>query len=333
LFWEKTSVDDDDSGRTQVGDIGRTAAVRPDDAVLNPVRLTVFCTVVDRGGFTRAAEALALTQSTVSGHIQALEQVLGSPLFDRRRRGAQLTEVGQAVYEFAVTTRREVDALRARISDLTGGRSGVVTLGATIMPGTHILPMLLARFHHLYPRGEVRMRLLSPEVIPGEVLRGRLDFGMVGEAQPLPPGVRAEPVWTSEMVLIAWADHRLAGQVHVALEDVAAESFVVAWGRTLGDQTLNQALARAGLAPRRIVMQLGNQDGVRQAVLERVGLGVVARRIVAEELATGALVALPLEGWPVMEQSLLIYRPAHRLTPIAEQLMAFLREESPHLSR
>jgi DNA-binding transcriptional LysR family regulator len=259
--------------------------------------------------------------------------VLGSRLFDRRRRGAQLTEVGQAAYEFAVTMQREVIALRARISDLTGGQAGVVTLGATIMPGTHILPTLLARFHHRYPAGEVLMRLLSPEVIPDEVLQGRLDFGIVGEAQTLAPGLQAEPVWWNELLLVAPAGHPLTNHAHVQLEDAGAEPYVVAWGRTLGDQVLNRALARAGLAPRRIVMQLGNQDGVRQAILERVGLGVLSRRVVLEDLAAGTLVALPLDGFPVVEQSLLIYRRAHQRTPIADQLIGFLRAEAPSISQ
>jgi DNA-binding transcriptional LysR family regulator len=140
-------------------------------------------------------------------------------------------------------------------------------------------------------------------------------------------------VWCNELLLIAWPDHRLAGQARVTLQEVAAEPFVVAWGTTLGDQGLNRALARAGLAPRRIVLQLGNQDGVRQAVLQRTGLGVVARRVVAEDLARGALVALPLDDFPVLEQSLLIYRRAYHQTPIAEQLIAFLREESLRLPR
>jgi DNA-binding transcriptional LysR family regulator len=333
LFREKSLMNVHDLDGAAASGPAQSDTVRADEVVLNPVRLAVFCAVVERRSFTRAAEALALTQSTVSNHIHTLEQVLGSQLFDRRRRGAQLTEVGQAVYEFAVTMRREVVALRARISDLTGGRAGVVTLGTTIMPGTHILPTLLARFHHRYPSGEVQMRLLSPEVIPDEVLQGRLDFGIVGEAQTLAPGLQAEPVWWNELVLVARADHPLASHAHVQLEDAGAQPYVVAWGRTLGDQVLNRALARAGLAPRRIVMQLGNQDGVRQAILEGVGLGVLSRRVVLEDLAAGRLVALPLDGFPVVEQSLLIYRRAHQRTPIADELIAFLREQSPSLSQ
>jgi LysR family transcriptional regulator, low CO2-responsive transcriptional regulator len=322
----------DDSARVALDDENATGGIEAEDVVLNPVRLAVFCAVVERCGFTRAAEALALTQSTVSGHIRVLEQAIGSPLFERRRHGAQLTEVGESVYEFAVTLRHEVVALRAHISDLSGGRAGVVKLGAPISPGTQILPTLLARFHQVRPAGELRMRLLPPDTIPEEVLRGRLDFGLVSEAEELPPTLQAEPLWRDRVMLIASSDHRLAGQPRVTLADVAREPFVVAWGRTLGDQALNRAFARAGLASRRIVMQVGNQDGVRQAVLQRVGLGVVHRRVVTTDLAAGALVALPLEDLPMVDQTVLIYRQAHHFAPITEQLIAFLRQEAPQLS-
>jgi DNA-binding transcriptional LysR family regulator len=324
-------VDDDIAGVVPDDQIP-TGGVQAEDVVLNPVRLATFCAVVERRGFTRAAEAVALTQSTVSGHIRVLEQAVGSPLFERRRHGAQLTEVGEAVYEFAVTLRREVVALRARISDLTGGRAGVVRLGAPISPGTQILPTLLARFHQVRPAGELRMQLLPPDMIPEEVLRGRLDFGITSEAAELPPTLQAEPLWRDRVVLIAASHHRLAGQTRVTLADVAGEPFVVAWGRTLGDQVLNRAFARAGLASRRIVMQVGNQDGVRQAVLQGVGLGVVHRRVVAADLTAGALITLPLEDLPMVEQTVLIYRHAPHLPPITEQLIAFLRDEAPRLS-
>ncbi len=241
-------VVDDDIGDVAPDAEGATGGIEAKDVVLNPVRLAVFCAVVERRGFTRAAEALALTQSTVSGHIRVLEQALGSPLFERRRHGARLTEVGEAVYEFAVTLRQAVVGLRAQISDLTGGRAGVVQLGAPISPGTQILPTLLARFHQVRPAGELRMQLLPPDLIPEQVLRGRLDFGVVSEAVELPPALQAEPLWRDRVVLIASSDHRLAGRPRVTLLDVAREPFVVAWGRTLGDQALNRAFARAGLA-------------------------------------------------------------------------------------
>src|SRR5262245_53611085 len=109
-------------------DSAAVEGAQPNDLLLNPVRLAIFRMVVERGSFTRAAEELSLAQSTVSGHIRLLEGAFGSPLFDRRQRGAQLTEVGHAAYDFAIAVQRELDAVRARVRDLAGGLAGAVTL-------------------------------------------------------------------------------------------------------------------------------------------------------------------------------------------------------------
>ncbi len=325
------------------------------DAGLNPVRLAVFCTVVERQSFRRAADELCLAQPTVSGHIRALEEAFGVPLFDRRRRGAHLTEAGRAVYDYAVGVRRELSALRAHLSDLAGGEAGIVTLGAAQVPGTYILPELLASFHHQHPAARVNLRLVPPDAIAEEVLRGRLDFGIVSEVTRL-GALQSEPLWAEPTVLIAPASHRLAERtgaipptealpdehapsvVHgdhlpvarpaVTFADLATEAFVVGPARNLGDRALDRGLARAGLPARRVVMEMGTHEGVKQAVQHGVGLAIVFRRVVAAELAAGQLVALPFEELPMVEQFLMVYRRAHRFTPLAASLMAFIRAEA-----
>jgi len=96
----------------------------PDDVVLNPVRLAVFCTVVEQHSFARAAEVLGLTPPAVSLHVRALETRWGTPLFDRQRRGGRLTEAGQVVYDYAVGVVRGAAGVRARLADLAGGQAG-----------------------------------------------------------------------------------------------------------------------------------------------------------------------------------------------------------------
>jgi LysR family transcriptional regulator, low CO2-responsive transcriptional regulator len=304
--------------------VARPESVQPRDGGLNPVRLAVFCTVVERQSFRRAADDLCLAQPTVSGHVRVLEEALGAPLFDRRRRGAHLTEAGRAVYDYAVGVRRELGALRAHLSDLAGGTAGVVTLGAAQVPGTYILPELLASFHRQHPTARVNLRLVPPDAIVEEVLRGRLDFGIVGEVTR-PSTLQSEPLWAEPTVLIAPAGHRLAGQAQAALGELAAEAFIVGPVRNLGDRALDRALARAGLPARCVVMELGTHEGVKQAVQHGVGLAIVFRRVVAAELASGQLVALPFEELPMVEQFLMVYRRAHRFTPVAASLMAFIR--------
>ncbi|HZR98238.1 MAG TPA: LysR family transcriptional regulator [Chloroflexota bacterium] len=305
----------------------RDGSAQPRDVALNPVRLAVFCAVVERQSFRRAADELCLAQPTVSGHIRVLEEAFGAPLFDRRRRGAHLTEAGRAVYDYAVGMRRELSALYAHLSDLAGGRAGAVTLGAAQVPGTYILPELLARFYHQHPAARVNLRLVPPDALAEEVLRGRLDFGIVSEITRLGT-LQSEPLWAEPTVLIAPAGHRLAGRAAVGLAELAGEAFIVGPARNLSDRALDRGLARAGLPARRVVMEIGTHEGVKQAVQRGVGLAIVFRRVVAAELAQGQLVALPLDELPLVEQFLMVYRRAHRFTPLATSLMAFIRAEA-----
>jgi len=302
-------------------------ALRPADVALNPMRLAVFCTVVERGSFRRAADELCLAQPTVSGHIRVLEELFGMPLFDRRRRGAQLTEAGRAVYDFAVGLRRELIALRAHLSDLAGGQAGTVALAAAPVPATYILPALLARFQRQRPGAHVQLRLLSPDAIGEEVQRGRVDFGIISEATPTEALV-CEPLWAEPIVLVARADHPLAQRALVTPADLVAEPFIIGSVRNLGDQALDRALALAGLPPRRVVLEMGNHEGIKQAVLHGVGLAALFRRVVAAELAAGRLAALPFTGLPLAERFLMVYRRSHRFTPLAAELMAFIRGEA-----
>src|SRR5918998_5488871 len=124
---------------------GRASAaegITPEDVLVNPVRLSIFCTVVERRSFARAADALAMSAANVSVHIRTLERLWGCVLFDRRRRGAQLTEAGRIAHEYAAGVLRETTAFRARLSDLAGGEAGAVTIGASAVQGTYILPTL-----------------------------------------------------------------------------------------------------------------------------------------------------------------------------------------------
>jgi len=287
----------------------------------------VFCTVVERQSFTRAADELCLTQPAVSAHIRALEQLLGASLFDRRRRGAQLTEAGRCAHEYALAVLRGAAALTAQLRDLAGGEAGEVALGVPITLGTYVLPGLLARFQRRHPAARLSMRILAPQAIQDMVLRGDVDFGIVSEIIPLAGSLRAELLWPEPAVLVAPPDHRLVGRPYVEAAELAGEPFILGPARFAGDRALDSALERAGLAPRRIVLEVGNPEGGKQAVLAGCGLVILPRRVVAAELADGWLVALACPDIPPIEQFYLIYRQTHRFSPLAQELMTYLRAE------
>jgi len=312
--------------------LGSIEGIGPDDALVNLARLAIFCTVVDCHSFARAADALAMSVANVSVHIRTLERLWGCPLFDRRRRGAQLTEAGHAAYEYATTVLRETVALRARLSDLAGGEAGVVTLGASSVQGTYILPAMLAEFHRQHPGARLRLLDLVPDQLGEAVARGEIDFAVASEVTPVYRGLRVERLWVDTMVILAPPHHPLAQRGRLTLADIASQEFVTGRIRTLGDQMLDAALAQAGFPPRRSVMLVASHEAQKQMALQGVGLVILFRRNAAEELATGRLVELSVEGLDMTEECRLLYRATHHFSPLARRLMDFIRAQAPRIA-
>jgi DNA-binding transcriptional LysR family regulator len=305
-----------------------TPQLPPDDVVLNPVRLTVFCTVVEQRSFARAAEMLGLTPPAVSLHVRALEKLWGTALFDRRRRGGHLTEAGQIVYDYSVGVVRSTASVRARLADLAAGRAGKVVLGTQNVHGIYVLPKLLAQFRRQHPGAELELQIRPPEELGLEVLRGALAVAIVSESPPLPAEVVAELLWVDSLVLVANPAHPLVGQGPLPLAALADAEFVIGGRPTIGDRLVDGRLAQAGLPARRVVLKAGLQEGAKQAAREGVGLAILFRCVVAADLAAGHLVELPLEGPPLLNQTRLIYRQAHRFSPLCVQLIRFLQAQS-----
>ena len=116
---------------------------------LNLKQLEAFCAVVERGSFTAAAEALYLAQSTVSGHILALEKDIGVPLLVRSgKRRITLTEEGRRVYDHAHTILQSCAELSRELEEQT---SREVSLAASSIPMQYILPQLISEFHRENP--------------------------------------------------------------------------------------------------------------------------------------------------------------------------------------
>src|SRR3989475_3552684 len=114
-------------------------------------RLEVFAKVAELGSFSRAAEALFLTQPTVSEHVRALEEEVGLSLLDRMGRGATPTPAGQLLLGYArriLTLAREA---KQAIEQFQGRMSGQLTVGGSTIPGEYVLPMLVGQFKARFP--------------------------------------------------------------------------------------------------------------------------------------------------------------------------------------
>jgi DNA-binding transcriptional LysR family regulator len=143
-------------------------------------RLEIFAKVAELGSFSRAAEALFLTQPTISEHVRALEDELGVQLLDRLGRGATPTRAGQLLLGYArrmLTLSREAHQALERFQ---GRMSGELVVGGSTIPGEYVLPALIGQFKTKYPDISISLLIGSSRQVSEWLEEGRVEVGVVG---------------------------------------------------------------------------------------------------------------------------------------------------------
>jgi len=272
------------------------------DRLVTVHQLRLLVEVIDRGGFSRAAEALGLSQPAISHQMRALSTSVGLPLLEVVGRRVRLTQAGTLVYEHAKRILAEFEDAGAALDELRGLRRGTIRMAGDTTVGIYVLPDLLGAFRHEYPSIEVRLGVDNRQGVYDRLVAGEVDFVVVGRPwvnASIPLIVR--PFLDNELIAIASPRHRLAGRAQVTLAELAAEPFI---GREPGSgtrETAEEALRAAGLAVRP-VMELASNGAIKRAVARDLGVSILSRYATALELQIGHLVELPVVGFPLRRQ-------------------------------
>jgi DNA-binding transcriptional LysR family regulator len=296
---------------------------------LNFHQLYIFYAVASYHSFSRAAEALDITQPAVSIQIQELEKALGATLFHRRSRGLRVTEVGETVYSYAQQIFSLSNKLLETVQEMHGLQTGRLTLGASTTPGEFVLPLAIGQFRQVYPGIQVEMSIANTRSVVQRILSREIDLGMVGD-HPQPPSDELEIIdyLVDEIALVAAPTHPVAQAQSLTLQQVAEQGLIV---REEGSATRNTAeryFAQMGVTPY-IALSLGSNQAVKQAAVAGGGVGIISRLGVAAEVKAGMLVILNVEGWDC-RRSLILVRPKDRyLSPAQRAFIQFLETERP----
>ncbi|MFQ5656653.1 MAG: selenium metabolism-associated LysR family transcriptional regulator [Candidatus Methylomirabilales bacterium] len=287
--------------------------------------LDVFCRIVELKSFSKAAEAIYLTQPTVSGHIKSLEESVGLKLLDRLGREVVPTKAGELLYGYA----KQVLALRGQalqaLEEYKGSLKGHLIIGGSNIPGEYVLPPLLARFKTRYPEISVTLKIAdSREIIRG-VLGGAYELGAVGAKFDDGQLIYLKLV-EDELVVALPADHRWASKPAVALRELLEEPFVLREVGSGSRKVLEDALESAGLNSKSltIVAEMGSTEAIRQAVKSGAGISVISVRAIQEDLAWGTIRTVPLEGIRLTRDFYVVYHKNRSRSPLCETFSSFL---------
>ena len=289
-------------------------------------QLRVFTTIVDAGGFGAASAQLDNAQTSVSAHIQAIEEQLGQPIFLRRPgRTPVLTELGTALLGHARAILAEVDALTSRLGGRERRFAEQIVFACQRLIAHSILSTVLARFALEHPTVELVTRVGTHEEVVELVQNGAAAIGCLISDDDV-PNLAAEVLGTERFVLFAGSDHPLAGRDAVDPEEVERFPFVGAPQSSQFGKSVARMLREAGIRRPTTVSRATEYQVLRQLVIAGVGIACTAEKRVARDVASGDLVILKLRGPPLTMTVRLLLSPAKSPTPALKGFIAQIRE-------
>jgi len=287
-------------------------------------RLRAFSAVARHGSFSRAAEELYVSQPAVSKHVAALERELGVRLLERGRGGAALTDAGRRLVDYVVRAEALLASGRRALAD---PGEGTLSIAASGIPGTYLLPRPLADFARDNPLVEIDLRLSTSGGALELVRAHEFELGIVGGLSP-PPELTSEALADDEVILVGpphLGGRRLRPR---ELEDLTWIS------REEGSATrasLEAALWQIGVTPRRRLV-LDSWEAVKRSAAEGLGVAAVSRFALDEELAAGTLAVLDVRRWRVRRTIAAVYARDVPLTPPAARFLEQLRDRLAQMS-
>lgn len=289
-------------------------------------RLQVFHAVARQRSFTKAAEALFMTQPAVTFQIKQLEEHFNTRLFDRGHGHIALTPAGDVVLDYAERILGLSAELDTRVKELTGEVAGALLIGASMTIAEFLLPQVLGEFRARHPKVLPRLVVANSETVESRVAEHTLDLGFI-EAPSHVPALVSDVCAEDELLVLCAPSHPLAALKSVKPAQLLKHAFV---SREPGSGTreVTDGYFRAeGIAPESldIVMELGSPEAIKGLVSTGLGFAIMSRATVAKEIRLGQLAALPLA--PRLMRKLSVVYPKERFrSRLANTFIDFAKE-------
>lgn len=281
-------------------------------------QLRTLLAVLEHGGFTRAADALGLSQSTVSFHIKSLEKSLGTRLLDRGRDGVRPTVHGTTLARYAGRMLELRLQAASSLGALDTGVVGRIDVAASTIPGEYLLPEVLARLRRTHPGVSVSVHVGDTSRAVGALREGIVDLAITGS--PSADRKIEEAAIAQDTVVLVGPQPPPAG-----FEGLIGVPLVLRREGSGTRAAVADILARAldGGEPGPTV-EVGSTEAAKRCALAGLGLAFVSARAVERELAAGVLYVHPLAGLPAARTFYLATVRGVTLSPAAAALRELL---------
>ena len=274
-------------------------------------RLQVFHAVAKHLSFTKAAEALFMTQPAVTFQIRQLEEHFNTRLFDRAHGRISLTPAGQLALDYAERILSQSSELDTRLKEMSGQVAGPLLIGASTTIAEFLLPQVLGEFKARYPAVVPRLFVANSEAVQGRIAERTLDLGFI-EGDSHQPSLITDVCCDDELQVVCAPAHPLAKLKSVAPKALMEHAYVSREPGSGTREVIDNYLQKAGVPPDslQVVMELGSPEALKGLVATGLGFTIMSRAIAILEVRVGRLVQIPLS--PPLTRHLSVVYPKER---------------------
>ena len=249
-------------------------------------QLEAFLQVAHHRSFSRAAEALFLTQPSVTARIQSLEREIGERLFERTGRSVSLTDAGIAFMPHAQRAMTAVQEGRDAIEAVSHGDVGSLRIGASSSIGTYVLPSILKRFRGERPRVHVHLSSGTSEDMIERLISGEVHVAICRLTQH--PEVESLHLYNDDLTLVVSPAHAFATKGRVTIAEAGREPFLFFERSSSYHGLIYSMFLRVGVVPES-VMELDSMETTKHMVEAGLGIAILPEISVAREIEAGEL--------------------------------------------
>ena len=275
-------------------------------------QVEAFAQVANTHSFSRAAEALQLTQPSITARIQTLERELGEELFERGSRGVRLTDAGSAFLPYVERLLQTLQEGRDAVGDVKNVQAGSLRLGSAPTISTYVLPRILNAFCRQYPGVDVVIRTGRSEQVMNMLLADEVQVGLVRSLTN--SDVETIDLYEDEIVLAAPPGHPFSKYGRASVNEAAAEPIVLFDRGSSYYGLINNFFRQAGVIPN-VAMELDSLEATKRMVEEGLGIALVPLVTIERELQAGTLVRVDLEDAEPIKRPISLIHRRHRKRP------------------
>lgn len=289
-------------------------------------RLQVFHAVAKHLSFTKAADALFMTQPAVTFQIRQLEEHYNTRLFDRAQGRILLTPAGVVALEYAERILALSGELDTRLKDLSGQMAGPLLIGASTTIADFLLPQILGEFKSRHAAVLPRLFVANSEAVQDRVEERSLDLGFI-EGDSHLPSLITDICCGDELQVVCTRSHPLAALAAVTPNLLMDHTYISREPGSGTREVVDHYLEKAGLPPTalRVVMEAGSPEALKGLVATGLGFTIMSRATVNKEVRLGELASVPLAP-PIIRHLSAVYPKERLQSRLVSSFVQFARQ-------